>query len=181
MFFPSIRFLEKPDLKIAETYLESGQHMWNAGIYIGQFNTLVEEFAAYLPEVHQYIASGYDSYLDSYSQLPNISLDYGIAEKSRRMAVVPADFGWSDLGSWDALAKLHPVDTDKNTVIGDVVLKDSKNCIVKQRDKTIVLCGASDLLIVETEQTIFIADRNKAQEIKDIVAFLNQEQRHDLL
>lgn len=174
-------FLEKPDLKIAETYLESGQHMWNAGIYIGQFNTLVEEFAAYLPEVHQYIASGYDSYLDSYSQLPNISLDYGIAEKSRRMAVVPADFGWSDLGSWDALAKLHPVDTDKNTVIGDVVLKDSKNCIVKQRDKTIVLCGASDLLIVETEQTIFIADRNKAQEIKDIVAFLNQEQRHDLL
>lgn len=155
--------------------------MWNAGIYIGQFNTLLEEFAAYLPEIHQHIAAGYDSYLESYSQLPNISLDYGIAEKSRRMAVVPGDFGWSDLGSWDALAQLHPADTDKNTIIGDAVLKDSKNCLVRQNDKTIVLCGVENLLVVETEQTIFIADRNISREIKDIVEFLTAEERHDLL
>ena len=174
-------FLEKPELKIAEDYLNSGRHMWNAGIYIGQFNTLLEEFAAYLPEIHQYIAAGYDSYLESYSQLPNISLDYGIAEKSRRMAVVPGDFGWSDLGSWDALAQLHPADTDKNTIIGDAVLKDSKNCLVRQNDKTIVLCGVENLLVVETEQTIFIADRNISREIKDIVEFLTAEERHDLL
>jgi len=179
--YPVHSFYEKPELKTAESYLNSGRHMWNAGIYIGQFNTFLEEFAAYLPEVYQYITSGYTSYLDAYSKLPNISLDYGIAEKSRRMAVVPSDFGWSDLGSWEALAKLHPADSMQNIVIGDVVVKDSKHCIVKQNNKTVVLCGVDNLLVVETDQTIFIADRNKAQEIKDIVEFLTREQRDDLL
>ncbi len=179
--YPVHSFYEKPELKTAESYLNSGQHMWNAGIYIGQFNTLLEEFAAYLPDVYQHITSGYTSYLNAYSKLPNISLDYGIAEKSRRMAVVPSDFGWSDLGSWEALAKLHPADNKQNIVIGDVVLKDSQQCIVKQNSKTVVLCGVDNLLVVETDQTIFIADRNKAQEIKDVVEFLTREQRNDLL
>lgn len=179
--YPVHSFYEKPELKIAESYLNSGQHMWNAGIYISQFKTWLEEFSAYLPEVYQYISRGYDSYLSAYSALPNISLDYGIAEKSERMAVVPSEFGWSDLGSWDALAKLHPADANKNTVSGDVILKDSQQCIVKQSNKTIVLYGVENLLVVETDQTIFIADRNKAQEIKDVVDFLTKEQRYDLL
>ncbi|MDD3894137.1 MAG: sugar phosphate nucleotidyltransferase [Syntrophomonadaceae bacterium] len=179
--FPVHSFYEKPDLKIAEAYLNSGQHMWNAGIYIGQISTLLEEFAAYLPDVRQQISCGYDAYLQGYSKLPNISLDYGIAEKSQRMAVVPSDFGWSDLGSWNALAKLHKANINENLVIGDVILKDCQQSIVKQTNKTIVLYGVENLLVVETDKTIFISDRNKAQEIKDVVELLTKEQRYDLL
>lgn len=175
-------FYEKPDLSLAESYIASGHHMWNAGIYIGKISTLLQEFASYLPDIYQQISRGYEEYIGSYSQMPDISLDYGIAEKSQRMVVVPADFGWCDLGSWNALADLHQCDSGKNVLIGDdVIFKDSRQCVVKQSDKTIVLYGVEDLLVVETDDIVFISDRRKAQEIKDVVEFLTQEQRYDLL
>lgn len=175
-------FNEKPDLDLAQSYISSGQHMWNAGIYIGKLGTLLEEFSFYLPEIYRQISCGYETYLKSYKQMPDISLDYGIAEKSRRLVVVPGDFGWCDLGSWDALAELHESDGQGNILIGaDVVVKDSQNCVVKQSDKTIVVYGAENLLVVEAGDIIFVSDRSKAQNIKDVVEFLTHKNRVDLL
>ncbi len=175
-------FCEKPDLDTAHAYINSGQHMWNAGIYIGKAGVLAEEFRSHLPDIYEKILQGYDSYINSYPELPNISLDYGIAEKSKRMAVVPGNFGWCDLGSWNALAEIYPHDDNLNICNGDdIMLLDSHNCIVKQAQKSIVLFGIDNLLLVETDDIIFLADRNKAQELKNLTDFLNEQQRYDLL
>lgn len=175
-------FCEKPDLDTAHTYLNSGQHMWNAGIYIGKASVLAEEFRDHLPDIYEKMLLGYDSYISSYPELPNISLDYGIAEKSKRMAVVPGNFGWCDLGSWNALAEIHQHDDNFNICNGDdIMLLDSKNCIIRQAQKSIVLFGIHNLLLVETDDVIFLADRNKAQELKNLTDFLNEQQRYDLL
>lgn len=175
-------FCEKPDLNTANAYINSGRHMWNAGIYIGKAGVLAEEFHNHLPDIYEKILLGYDSYISSYSELPNISLDYGIAEKSNRMAVVPGNFGWCDLGSWNALAEIHQHDDNLNICNGeDIILLDSHNCIIKQADKSVVLFGIDNLLLVETDNIIFLANRNKAQELKSLTDFLNEQQRYDLL
>ena len=175
-------FCEKPDSSKANAYLNSGQHMWNAGIYVGKTSVLIEEFRKYLPDVYEKMILGFKEYVNSYDQLPNISLDYGIAEKSDRMAVVPADFGWSDLGSWNALAELHQHDEDMNVCCGhDVIVLDSKNCLVKQSDKAVVLFGVEDLLVVESDDIIFISQRDRSQDIRKIVEALEAKNRHDLL
>ncbi|HEX3011507.1 MAG TPA: sugar phosphate nucleotidyltransferase [Syntrophomonadaceae bacterium] len=175
-------FREKPDLPTAEYYLASGNYMWNAGIYIGKASTFTEEFARYLPEIYNLLVQGYKSYRDSYTLLPSISLDYGIAEKSDRMAVVTGDFGWCDLGSWNALTKLHQQDEKHNTCSGhDVVVLDSNNCLVKQADKTIVLFGVENLLVVETGDVILISERQRSQDVRSLVDALSQGQRYDLL
>lgn len=175
-------FCEKPDLSIAQSYLSSGSHMWNAGIYIAKVRTLLEEFARHLPEIHAHIIKGLDGYISSYASLPEISLDYGIAEKSDRMAVVPADFGWCDLGSWNALEELYELDEGGNVICGnDVIPLDSRSCVIKQCDKSIVLFGVDRLLVVETDDVIFIADRSRSQEVRSVVDTLHQLDRHDLL
>jgi len=175
-------FCEKPDFHTANAYLNTGHHMWNAGIYVGKTSVLIEEFRKYLPDVYEKMILGFKEYVNSYDQLPNISLDYGIAEKSDRMAVVPADFGWSDLGSWNALAELHQHDEDMNVCCGhDVIVLDSKNCLVKQVDKAVVLFGVEDVLVVESDDVIFISQRERSQDIRKIVEALEAKNRHDLL
>jgi len=180
--FPVDSFCEKPDMPTAQNYVNSGQHLWNAGIYIGKLSLLADEFSRYLPEVYEKVLQGFDFYRNSYKDLPNVSLDYAIAEKSNAMAVVPADFGWSDLGSWNALAEINPADEAGNICQGeDIVLQGCKDCLVRQVEKTIVLYAMENVLVVETGDLIFIAPRDKDQEIKQIVKSLEDSKRHDLL
>jgi mannose-1-phosphate guanylyltransferase/mannose-6-phosphate isomerase len=175
-------FCEKPDLQTAQSYLETGRHVWNSGIYVGKVKTLREEFARYLPEVHAQMLNGYDNYIKSYSCLPNISLDYGIAEKSDRMAVVESNFGWCDLGNWNALSELADKDECLNTCTGsDIVALESSNCLVKQASKTVVLFGVDKLLVVETDDVILVADRERTQDIRNLVELLQERDRYDLL
>ncbi|HBQ86472.1 MAG TPA: mannose-1-phosphate guanylyltransferase [Syntrophomonas sp.] len=175
-------FREKPDLPTAESYLAAGNYMWNAGIYIGKTSIFMEEFMKHIPQLYEPIAQGYEPYRDAYALLPSISLDYGIAEKSDRMAVVSGDFGWCDLGSWNALAELHQQDERQNICAGqDVVILDSNNCLVKQTEKTIVLFGVDNLLVVETGDVILISERQRCQDVRSLVEALNREQRFDLL
>jgi mannose-1-phosphate guanylyltransferase/mannose-6-phosphate isomerase len=173
-------FREKPDLSTAEAYLAAGNYMWNAGI--GKTSIFIEEFMKHLPQIYQPLSQGYEPYRNAYSLLPSLSLDYGIAEKSDRMAVVTGDFGWCDLGSWNALAELHNQDEHQNICAGsDVVILDSSNCLVKQADKTIVLYGVENLLVVETGDVILISERQRSQDVRNLVEALNREQRYDLL
>jgi len=175
-------FFEKPDLKTAESYVASGEFMWNSGIYVSKVKVLLDEFSQHLPDVYQNIIAGYDQYIQSYETLPDISLDYGIAEKSKRMAVVPANFGWCDLGSWNALAELFPQDQMMNICTGnDVIVIESSNCLVKQTEKTIVLFGLQDVLVVETDDIIMVCDRHKSQDVKQVVDSLTKLNRDDLL
>lgn len=175
-------FYEKPDLLTAQDYLASKHHLWNAGIYIAKVSTYLDEFAFHLPDIHRMILQGYEAYIQSYQKFPEISIDYGIAEKSQRMAVVPADFGWCDLGSWNALAEICPSDAAENVLLGnDVIVKDSHQCVVRQTDKTIVLFGVENLLVVETDNVVFVTERNKTVELKTLVDYLTKAGREDLL
>ena len=175
-------FREKPDLSTAQSYLDSGRYVWNSGIYVGKIRTLREEFARFLPDVYSCLCDGYDHYVQSYSTLPDISLDYGIAEKSDRMAVVPADFGWCDLGNWNALAELSNHDAADNVCLGDdVITLESQTCLVKQTGKTVVLFGVENLLVVETDDVVLVADRDRTQDVRHLVELLQEKNRQDLL
>lgn len=180
--FPVSSFCEKPDLPTAESYYRDGKHIWNAGIYIGKAQVFREEFALYLPEIYKHIITGYDGYKEAYPDLPRISLDYGIAEKSKRIAVVPGDFGWCDLGSWNALSDLYAPDEKANTCSGkDIILMDSENCLIRQKEKSIVLFDVKDLLVIETDDLILVSNRCRSQDIKNVVENLEQLERSDLL
>ncbi len=174
-------FKEKPDPKTARSYLESGGYLWNAGIFIGKVGLLVEEYSRYLPEIYQYIESGYEKYLANYENLPEISIDYGIAEKSSRVAVVEGDFGWSDVGSWKALAELLPGDERGNVLLGDVVAMDATGCMVRQSQKTVVLLGVEDLVVVETGDTVLVCHQDHSQDIRKVVDYLQEQGRSELL
>src|SRR5665648_506240 len=121
-------------------------------------------------------------YIHSYSNLPNISLDYGISEKTKIMAVVESNFDWCDLGSWDVLETLFENDAAGNCFIGkDILALESKNCIVKQADKTVVLYGVDNLLVVETGEIVLVTSREKSQDIPSLLEILQQKGRQDLL
>ncbi|HWP97466.1 MAG TPA: mannose-1-phosphate guanylyltransferase [Syntrophomonadaceae bacterium] len=175
-------FCEKPDKEIAQQYVDSGQHLWNAGIYIGNSQTFMDEFALYLPEIHSRISSGFDEYVASYASLPDISLDYGIAEKSNRIAVVPSAFDWCDLGSWSAMDEFYQPDQDQNIGAGgNIAFVDSQSCLVKQKEKALVLFGVENLLVVESDDIILVADRNRSQDLRQVIDALKNQERFDLL
>ncbi len=175
-------FYEKPNADLAQKYIDSGSFMWNSGIYVGKIGVLLKEFGRHLPDIHEAAKDGYLHYKQSYGKLPSISMDHGIAEKSDRMAVVPADFGWCDLGSWNAFSDVHPTDQNENVCMGhDVIMMDTRSCIIKQNEKTLVLFGVEDLVVVETDDVIMVADRKKCQNIRDLTELLKGMNREDLL
>jgi mannose-1-phosphate guanylyltransferase/mannose-6-phosphate isomerase len=162
-------FHEKPDYLEAKRYLLSGNFLWNSGIFIAKAGTWRALMAEHLPEIFDSMQQGRQYYLDSYDNLPNISIDYGIAERCTRMAVVPGNFGWSDIGSWDALAAVMPQDEMGNALTGHAIAVESSQCIGRSHDKKLVLFGVNDLVAIEAENTILICPRNKSQDIKRLV------------
>lgn len=175
-------FKEKPDLETARRYVESNLYLWNAGIFIGRVDVLAGEYGRFLPDIYGYIEQGYEAYLGNYANLPNISIDYGIAEKSNRVAVVTGDFGWSDVGSWKALAELLEADEQNNVLLGnDILAVDVGNCLVKQMEKTVALLGVRDLVVVETKDVIMICDKAESQNVRALVDLLKEQGRNILL
>ncbi len=177
-----ISFKEKPDVVTAEHYIRTGGYYWNAGIFLGRVDVFAQEFARYLPEVYRFIEEGFDTYLESYDSLPEISIDYGIAEKSDKVAVVPGDFGWSDVGSWKALAELLEGDKEGNVLLGDdVVAVNTYNCLVKQNSRTVALLGVRDLVVVETPDVVMVCHKDEAQKVRILVDVLSEMGKNHLL
>lgn len=116
-----------------------------------------------------------------YPALPSVSVDYGILEKTQNLIVVPAEFGWDDLGSWNSLERLLPKDRDANVAEGEFVGVETNNCIVFSPKKTVATLGVSDLIIVETDDVLMVCAKEKAQEIKKIIEKLKDEKREELL
>ncbi|HWP95646.1 MAG TPA: sugar phosphate nucleotidyltransferase [Syntrophomonadaceae bacterium] len=175
-------FKEKPDIATALEYIQSGDFFWNSGMFFGRIGVLLEEYRKYLPVVYENIMKGYAGYLASYENLPDISIDYAIAEKSQRVAMVAGDFGWSDVGSWKALAELLESDGDNNVLLGDDILAlGVEDCLVKQSDKTIVLLEVKGLIVIETKDVVLICPKDKSQEVKRIVDALASQGRDVLL
>jgi len=173
-------FTEKPTHELAETFIRSGDFLWNAGIFVWNVKTIIDEIKRYLPEMNE-IFSGVMSYNTEeehveiskvYAQCTNISIDYGIMEKSKRVYVIPSYFGWCDLGTWNSAYDNTEKDYLGNAVYGkNVMIIDASQCMVKAPDdKLIVLQGLENFIVIDTDDILLVCERNREQQIKDYVA-----------
>ena len=190
------RFVEKPDVATAERYVTSGDYYWNSGMFCFQAGAILAAMAEHAPEVLQQaeacwavsraaplrddIAIEIDS--ATFAAVPNISIDYAVMEKARNVAVVPADFGWSDIGSWNAISDLVEADAEGNRVVGEAVLVGTRDTFVQSDGRLVAAVGVRDLLIVDTPDAVLVADRARAQDVRHIVSHLkeNGDERHRL-
>lgn len=174
------RFVEKPDLQTAETYVKSGRYLWNSGMFIFTANTYLAELKQYAPEVYRSVhetfelsQSGVDYHRlhrASYEACPKISLDYAVMEQSERVVVMPFASAWSDLGCWAAVSESQLRDENGNVVVGDVIAEHSKRCYFNaQDDRLIAAIGLQDKIVVSTTDAILVADKQYAQEVKGLV------------
>lgn len=174
------RFVEKPDLTTAQSYLENGNFFWNAGIFVWPAQRFLEEARRLAPPladfIEQWPARDTDAFLETrFPELPKISVDYAIMEKARNVAAVPARFGWDDIGTWTALPERLGTDSRGNCTHGPHLLDETHNCIVWSSGRPIVLSGASDLVVVECPDAILVCHRSRVQEIKRLLPNLPPE------
>lgn len=183
------KFVEKPCLELAEQYLKSGEYLWNSGMFIFKISTILDRFKQHLPEMYEALQplnhlseAEADSFLEEvYPTLERISFDYGIMEKESHIVVIPGDFGWSDVGTWDTLDDIIPSDENGNIVKGDHIGLNTQNCVVFAGDKTVATIGLSNIVIVNTADSILICNMDNVQEIKELTDELAKQGREELL
>jgi len=174
-------FTEKPDRKMAEVFVETGEFYWNSGIFIWSARAILDAFTKHLPEVTALFEYGKKhintpnevQYINKvYSECPNISIDYGVMEKADNVYVLCADFGWSDLGTWGSLYENHKKDESANAISGNkIFLYDTRECIINMPDNKIaVIQGLKDYIVVESEKTLLICKKEDEQQIRQFVA-----------
>lgn len=174
-------FTEKPTLEIAETFLESGDFLWNAGIFVWSGSSIRNAFKEYLPEQYALFheASKYYGTAEEavqiqkiYEQCRSISIDYGIMEKASNVYVIPSDFGWSDLGTWTSLYEVSEKDDKGNVIKGkNIFAYDTTDSMISanSKDRLVVVKSVNDLIIVDTPDVLMVCDKSKEQEVKQIV------------
>ncbi len=177
---PVKTFTEKPNKELAEYFLNSGEFLWNAGIFIGHNKTFLDSFQQYLPELFDALKEGQDHFhtpaekgfiREVYPTLPMTSVDYGIMEKAERVFVLPANFQWSDIGTWNAVFELLDKDEKNNALKGkQIFTRNTKDSLVHiASDKLVALNKVDNLIVVDTGEALLIADRNEEQEIRQVV------------
>jgi mannose-1-phosphate guanylyltransferase len=182
--YQSLGFTEKPDYERAVGFLTSGDYTWNSGMFIWTCETAMRELERQQPSLHAAMCRlqsavgtpSFDSELAAeWAELPKVSLDYAVMEGADRMAVIPVDIGWSDVGSWDALTELLPADDDGNIQkgMGSRLAVDSHHTLVYS-DKLTVTIGVDDLIIVDTPDALLICRHDRAQDVKDVVTLLKE-------
>ena len=186
-----LRFVEKPDAETARRYLESGSFLWNSGMFMFAAQRYLDELARLAPDIlgaARQSLDGAQRDLDflrlersAFEACRSASVDYAVMEKTAAGAVLPVDIGWSDVGSWSALWELAAKDAAGNARRGDARLHDAANCYARADSRLVVALGVKDLLIVETDDAVLVADRHRAQEVKDIVEDLERAQRSEHL
>lgn len=186
MAFPVSDFVEKPDLSTAKSYVEQGCYLWNSGMFVWKTSVILKYFKELLPDVYECLqeleeAIGTEKEQETidrvYPVIPKISVDYGIMERADNVIMLSGDFGWNDVGSWDALDALYAPDENNNVNYGEQIHIDSRNCIVYGKGKLIATIGLDNVVIVETEDAVLVCDKERAQDVKKIVEHLEEEGR----
>ena len=185
--FELAAFVEKPDAAAAENMLAAGTHLWNSGMFVFTAATLLAELARHAPDVlsavKQSVAGRHQDLdfirleVDSFKACPNISLDYAVAERTDVACVVPADIGWSDVGSWSALWELGAKDTAGNVSVGDVLMEGATNCYARSDGILTAVVGLQDAVVVVTEDAVLAMHRDCAQDVKKVVDELRRKGR----
>lgn len=181
------RFVEKPDQDAAKGYIEEGEYLWNGGIYAFRCDVYLRELEKYHPEIGEHVGRAVRAGvtdLDFFrlgaaelARCPAISVDYAVMERTEKGIVIPADMGWSDVGSWDALYELEGKDADGNVLQGDVLVKDTANSYIRSESALVGAVGVRDLAIVQTADAVLVAHRDSAQEVRSLVEDLRADGR----
>lgn len=183
------RFVEKPDRATAESYVASGQYLWNGGIFLFSARAYLNELEQRLPEMVAHCRAalaggGSDLFFfrlaeESFAAIDGQSIDYAVMEHTRHAAVVPVDMGWSDIGSWSALWAESGPDGDGNVLVGDVMATATRNTYVRSERQLVTTIGVEDLIVVATDDAVLVADRDHDQDVKQVVERLKAAKRSE--
>ncbi len=175
------RFVEKPDVETAQRYLASGDYLWNAGIFVFRADVMLAAFTELMPELAAALGplraavgtKKYGAALKKYfPKMPAISIDYGVAEKASNIAVVRADCGWSDVGSFSALPELRELDSQGNVVEGNAFVIDSMRCVVLAGKRPLAVVGMKDVVVIDAGDAVLVLPKDKAQDVRKVVEAL---------
>jgi mannose-1-phosphate guanylyltransferase/mannose-6-phosphate isomerase len=185
--YPVEEFVEKPDLKTAQRYLDDGRYYWNSGIFLFSAATLLREAAGYCVDILAACEQSLENSkqdldflrldIDAFSKCPSDSIDYAIMEKTENAVSVPVQMGWNDVGSWTALWDLSEKDGQGNSLIGDVLTFDTKDSYIHGQDSLIATLGVDNIVVVQTTDAVLVADKSRVSQIKTIVSELQAKGR----
>ena len=187
------RFVEKPDATKAREFLADGSYHWNCGVFVWKVSCILEEIRTHLPDLHDKLEGIVAHTIESknkypfrildaegaaiYRSLSSISIDHGILEKSKRVALVPARIQWSDVGCWTALDEVLPKDADGNVATPNTVLKDCTGTLVQGEERLVAALGLKDQIVVDTPDALLVCSKERAQDVKKIVEILKKAKR----
>lgn len=184
------RFIEKPDLATAKRFAQRWDYLWNPGISVWKaerFLNLLERLCPQewlaLQRIIPYLDTHREEEVlaEALAEVPKIPIDYAIYEKAERLAVVPADLGWSDIGTWDALKAILPPNEGTNRIRGEVITLNTEECLIYAKDRLIATVGLRDIIIVDAGDCLLVAHRSEAQRVKDLVELLRQKGKEQYL
>ena len=184
------QFVEKPDRLKAEQYLEHGRYFWNCGVFIWKASTILKELQKYAENIYSQIeaiadctqnSKGNSEYLELnetgsglFSSLPSLSIDYAVMEKSSRVALIPADIGWNDVGAWSSLDEVSDKDTEGNVITGNVLAQDCNDSIIQGQNRLIAALGLKDMIVVDNPDALLVCAKERSQDVKNLVETLNE-------
>lgn len=187
--FSVSRFVEKPDLATATDYVNDGQYLWNSGMFLFRADAFLGELAMYRPELAKLSAAAVKNgfrdldfcRLDevAFKACASESIDYAVMENTQRAAVIPADIGWNDVGSWSALSEVLPADENGNVVRGDVYLDNVSNALIRAESRMVAVIGVDDVVVIETRDAVLVVNKNQVQDVRKVVDYLKKNNRSE--
>ncbi len=190
---PAVSFHEKPDAQTAQAYLDSGEYLWNSGMFIWKASLILDRLRLHAPDIYRDLSvignamnrpEEQEVLHDVYPRIRSISIDYAVMEPSAALGdvlLIPADCGWNDVGSWDMMDVLHERDDRGNVLIGDVEELDTSDCVVYASSRTVSTLGVDHLVIVETPDAVLVCGKERAQDVRLLVDRLREKGREELL
>jgi mannose-1-phosphate guanylyltransferase/mannose-6-phosphate isomerase len=179
------RFTEKPDIGTAERFLKEGNYFWNSGMFVWRASVILAEIQRHLPLVHEVMqtiladsqagSSFQEAVEKHFAEMPSISIDYGVLEKSDRVSLIPCDIGWNDIGSWQAVHEISAKDENGNAMQGNVIAVDCKNSLIRAEKRLVAAIGIEDLCVIETADAVLISKSDQTQRVREVVDALQQK------
>ena len=184
------KFVEKPDLETAKSYLADGTYLWNSGMFVWKVSTILDNFKKFMPDSYEGLlkiknaigSENQQSVLEA--EFPNLeaqSVDYAIMEKAENIFILPGNFGWDDIGSWLAVGRIKKTDEDNNVINGNVIAVNTKDCVIEGAEKLIATVGLRDMVVVDTPDATLITTKENAGEIKKVLARLRDLNKNEYL
>lgn len=179
-------FAEKPDIETAERFIDSGDFLWNSGMFVWRVDTILDNLQRFVPRTFEAFdrlrklpigVEQADAEREAFETSQSISIDYAVMERADHVYVVPGSFGWSDVGDWRAVYDLADKDEEGNSLVGEVIVHNASRCLVRAADgRIVVLVGVHDVLVIETEDATLVCKRDQSQQVKNVVEYLNAHQ-----